>query len=170
MYKHKKNGYSIVEILVYLAIFTSLSVLVINSFITILATFDMTRSNRDLLESGATAMERISREIRQAESVDVPNSTLGSTPGILELDSTNSGGTPVAIRFVTSSGALNLYEEGTLIGNLLGQNISVTNLVFRRIITTNGEALKVELTIQDTSTKVARSENFYNTIILRGQY
>lgn len=170
MHKHRNNGYSVVEILVYLAIFASLSILVINSFITVLSTFDMTRSNRDLLESGATAMERISREIRQSESIDIANSTLGSSPGVLQLNSTDSGGSPIVIRFTTSNGALNLYEAGALIGNLLGQNISVTNLVFRRIITTNGEAIKVELTIQDTSGKSPRSENFYNTIILRGQY
>ena len=166
----KKNGYSIVEILVYLAIFTTMSVIVINYFIVVLGSFHVTRTNRDLLESGAISMERIAREIRQADSVDVANSTLSSSPGVLQLNSTNSSGTPMIIKFSVTNGALNLYENGSLIGNLLGQNVAVTTLMFRRVTTTNGEAVKIELTLQDTESDNNQSENFYNTIILRGGY
>jgi len=170
MYKQKKNGYSVVEILVYLAIFAALSILVINSFIVVLGSFSATRTNRDLLESGSTAMERISREIRQAESIDVVNSVFNSSPGALQLNSTNSDGTPTIIEFRIVNGALNLYQDDVLMGSLLGQNISATSLVFRRITTTNGEAVKIELTLQDTVGKLNKLENFYNTIILRGAY
>ncbi len=171
MYKQKKNGYSIIEIIVDLAIFVTLSVLVINSFIVVLASYNATRSNRDLLESGSTTMERISREIRQAKNVDVVNSTLNSSPGILQLNSTDSGGTAMLMKFsIGTGGVLNVYKDGTLIGNLLGQNISATSLIFRRIVTTNGEAVKIEMTLEDLASKTHKSENFFNTIILRGAY
>ena len=170
MYKQRNKGYSLIEMIVYLAIFTSVSVLVINSFIIVLGSFSATRTNRDLLESGAVVVERIAREIRQAESVDVANSTLGSSPGALQLNSNNSGGTPVIIEFRIVNGALNLYEDDLLVGNLLGQNISVTSLIFRRISTTNGEGVKIELTLQDSISKNLQTASFYNTIILRGGY
>jgi hypothetical protein len=115
-------------------------------------------------------MERISREIRQSKSVDVVNSTLGSSPGVLQLNSTDSAGTSMIMKFSVLSGALNIYKDNVLIGNLLGQKVSVTSLIFRRVITTNGEAVKIELTLQITSGNVTRSENFYDTIILRGSY
>lgn len=166
----KKNGYSIVEILVYLAIFTTMSIMVINYFIVVLGSLHTTRANRDLLESGATSMERIAREVRQADSVDIVNSTLSSSPGALQLNSTDSSGNPMIIKFSVTNGALNLYEDGSLIGNLLSENISVTTLVFRRIVTANGEAVKIELTLQSTDSDDSQSENFYNTIILRGGY
>lgn len=166
----KKNGYSIVEILVYLAIFTTMSIMVINYFIVVLGSFHTTRANRDLLESGATSIERIAREVRQADSVDIVNSTLSSSPGALQLNSTDSSGNPMIIKFSVTNGALNLYEDGSLIGNLLSENISVTTLVFRRIVTANGEAVKIELTLQSTDSDNSQSENFYNTIILRGGY
>lgn len=166
----KKKGYSLVEIIVYLAIFTTMSVVVINSFITILNSFKETRTNRDLLESGSTVMERISREIRQAKNIDVTNSTLSSSPGVLQLNSTDSVGTAQVIKFSITSGALNIYKDGTLTGNLLGQNITVTSLIFRRIVTTNGEAVKIEMTLQDNNSKSLKTINLYNTIILRGGY
>lgn len=170
MKNNKQNGYSLVEIVVYLAIFTSLSVLVINSFIVVASSFSTTRTNRDLLESGSTSIERIAREIRQATSVDIVNSTLGSSPGVLQLNSVDSSGNTVLIKFSVSNGALNLYEAGTLVGNILGQNITVNSLIFRRISTTNGEAVKIEMRLTDSTSKNSESANFYDTIILRGRY
>ncbi len=170
MYKQRNKGYSLIEMIVYLAIFTSVSVLVINSFITVLGSFSTTRTNRDLLESGAVVIERITREIRQAESIDTINSVFNSSPGALQLNSIDSGGSQMTIKFSVTNGAINLYEGGTLVGNLLGQNITATSLVFRRITTTNGEGVKIELTLQDNISKNLQTANFYNTIILRGGY
>ncbi len=166
----KNKGYSIAEIIIYLAIFTAISIAVINSFIVIVGSFNTTRTYRDLLESGSVSMERISREIRQAQSVNLANSTFGSNPGVLELNTTDASGNVITISFHISNNALNIYQNGVLVGNLLGQNISANSLIFRHIVTTNGEAIKVELTLQDTNSKTNQSANFYDTIILRGSY
>lgn len=167
---NKNRGYSLVEIIIYLAIFTSVSLVVINSLIVSMSSFSVVRSNRDILESGTLAMERISREIRNANSVATANSTLGSSPGTLELNTTDINDDPTTIKFTMANGAINLYAGGTLTGNLLGSNISVTSLIFRHIITTEGEAVKIEMTLSDTRTKQSNVEKFYNTVILRGSY
>jgi hypothetical protein len=160
-------GYSIVDILVYLAIFTSLSVLVINSFITILSSFNTTNTNRKLLESGSIVMERVSREIRQAESID----TAHSSSSVLQLNSIDTNtGNPAIIKFAAVGGALNIYKDGALIGNLLEQDISATSLIFRRIQTINSEAVRIEMALEYSRGQNTRTENFYNTIILRGGY
>ncbi len=165
-----KRGYSIIEIIIYIAIFIAVSIAVINSFVVVMNSFVSARTNQDLLTSGNDALERVSREIRQATSVDVANSTLGSSPGILQMNSVDSGGTARISKIAYVSGALDIYNNGVLIGNLVGQNVLVTNLVFRRISTTNGEAVKVELTLQDQRAPYYKSENFYDTVILRGKY
>jgi Tfp pilus assembly protein FimT len=166
----QSNGYSLIEMIVYLAVFTTLSILIINCFIVISASFSQTRTNRDLLEAGSSSLERISREIRQSKNIDIANSTLGSSPGVLSLSSTDASSVDQTIKFAVVGGALNIYKNGTLIGNLLGQNISVTSLIFRRIATTNGEAVKIELSVQDTRSKNLTTKNFYDTIILRNEY
>lgn len=163
-----QNGFSVAEIIIYLAIFTMVSILVINSFITITKSFSITHTNRDLLESGITSMERISREIRQASSIDLIESDLSG--GVLQLNSTDKDNNPIIIKFSKESLILNLYQDDILSGNLLGQNIEIDNLIFRRIVTTESEAIKIEMTIHDTNSKTNKSANFYNTIILRGGY
>lgn len=168
--KNKFKGFSIVEIIIYLAIFTTLSVLVINSFMTILSSFNTTNVNRRLLESGSFIMERMSREIRQAKNIDMANSILGSSPGILQLNSTDPAGAVMIIKFVRLNQLLYLYKDGNSIGNLTDNDTRITNLVFRRIVTTEGEAVKIEMTLEYTSGRITKSENFYNTIVLRGGY
>lgn len=165
-----KKGYSIIEILVYLAIFTAVSILVINSFIVILSSFNTTNMNRKLLESGSVVMERMSREIRQASTVDIVNSTLGSSPGVLQLNSTDGSDNPMVMKFAVVGQALNIYRDGDSLGNLLDQNVSVTSLIFRRISTTNSEAVKIEMTLFYSKGQISKSVNFYDTIILRGGY
>lgn len=157
----KNKGYSLIEILIYLAIFTAMSILVINSFIIILSSFNTTNSNRKILESGLKSMERISREIRKADSIDIANTTstnlqLINNAGVAKISSENND--------------LNLYLNNNLEGNLLDPNIDITNLVFRRITTAKSEAVKIEMTLLDTKSKNMKSGNFYNTIILRGGY
>lgn len=164
-------GFSIVEVMVYLAIFTALSILVINLFIFILSSFNATNVNRKILESGSISMERISREIRQAKNIDIANSSLGSNPGSLQLNSTDSSGNPMIVKFINENGKLNFYKNNTnLQGNLLGQKLSVTDLVFSRISTLKSEAIKIKMTLQYSDGRNVESENFYNTIVLRGGY
>jgi len=168
--KNKFKGFSIIEIIIYLAIFTTLSVLVINSFITILSSFNTTNVNRKLLESGSFIMERMSREIRQAKNIDIASSTLGVSPGVLQLNSTNSAGAVMVIKFVILNQIFNLYKDGSLVGNLTDNDVRITNLIFKRIITTESEAVKIEMTIEYSNGQITKSEKFYNTIVLRGGY
>lgn len=168
MKTQNKNGFSLVEIMVYLAIFTTLSILVINSFIVILSSFNTTNMNRKMLEAGTVTMERMSREIRQAKNIDMVNSFLNT--GVLQLNSTDSSGNSMTIKFINENSNLNLYKNDNLEGNLLGQNISVTNLIFSRIATAESEAVRVIMTLQYSVGNNIKSENFYDTIVLRGGY
>lgn len=161
-----KNGYSLVEILIYLAIFTAVSILVINSFLIILSSSNQTNMNRKILESGTYSMERISREIRQATSID----TVNSTASILVLNSHGSNGSAVVVKFSNENGTLKIYQNNISAGNLLGNHLSLTNLIFRRIVTTQGEAVKIEMSLTYSDGKNTKTENFYDTIILRAIY
>ena len=167
-YNYNKKGISLVETIIYLAIFTIVSILVINSFVTVMSSFVTTRTNRDILESGINSLERISREVRQAKSIDVVNSDF--TNGILQLNSTDSVGNPTVIKFSKNGDQLDAYKDGSLVGNLLNQDIIINSLIFRRISTSQSEAVKIEMTLQDTRGKNHKMKNFYDTVILRGEY
>jgi prepilin-type N-terminal cleavage/methylation domain-containing protein len=166
--KKTKKGFSLIEVVIYLAIFTMVSALVFHSFITVMSAFSTTRTNRNLLEAGLSSMERISREIRQAKNIDLMASNL--TIGILQLDSVDNNDNLRIIKFSKENSELNFYQTETLIGNLIGSNISLESLIFRKIETTKSQAIKIEMTLRDLKGKNNKTANFYNTIILRGGY
>ncbi len=164
------RGFSLVETIVYLALFVMLSVVVIHALVTTVKLFVEIRTNRDFVDSGYIAMERMTREIRGATSVDTVNSTLGTSPGVLQLNTTDDAGVAKTVKFVTSGGVLQLYENGTLSGALIGQNSTVTSLTFTQITTTKSKAVKVHLTIEDTRNSRNPTESFQDTIIMRRSY
>lgn len=168
--KNSKSGYSIVEILIYIAVFAVLTTVVMNAFIVLTSFYAQNRTHHDLLENGNSVMERMSREIRSANNIRTGTSTLGTSPGVLDLDSVDASNNAQTVKFSTTSGELNLSVNNTNLGNLLSSNVQVTSLVFRKITTTNSTAVKIEMTLRDTKDQTSLEENFYDTIILRGGY
>lgn len=172
--QNKQKGSSLLETIIYIAIFGIISIAVISSSVVVINSFSNTRVTRNMLESGNTAMERMTREIRQATSIDIANSSLGVNPGYLQLNTVDSLGAARVVKFSVTNGILNLYQGATnpptLTDSLLGQNITVSNLVFRRISIPTGEAVKIEMTLLNNSTKNPLTRNFYDTVILRGGY
>jgi type II secretory pathway component PulJ len=166
------SGFSLVEILVYLAIFVTLSILIINLFIVILSTFHFSHINRKLLESGMISMERIAREVRQANSIDI-----NSTSNQLILHSLNSLNQAVITTIEKENNNLYISINNTIESssnitdvNLLDQKVLINFLNFIPITTPESQAVKIEMSLEYGSGGHTKIKNFYNTIILRGSY
>lgn len=170
MFFHKQlnKGYNLVEVIVYVAIFAIISIVVINGILISMSSFIAARSNRALANAGFDVMERMSREIRGAISVEPTGTTTGSHPGSLVLHTLDEVGDPATVSFNVVSDIVMLSENGVLSGDLFDDDIKVTNLVFTEITTAQGVAVKVELTLEHIAS--AQSEDFYNTVALRGSY
>jgi Tfp pilus assembly protein PilE len=160
----KNSGYTIIELLFYIALFSVLSVVVINAMLTMAKAFKETAIQAELVQSG-TIMERMSREIRGAYDID-PTST--STD--LKLNTKDSGGANKTVELLLSGTNLELIENGTLTGNLNTSKINVTAVTFTQITTTQGKAVKIFLTIRSVDDILARTQDFYDTVVLRGSY
>ncbi len=174
-YKYKETkkyngGYALPEVIVYLTLFVLMSVLVVNMLLTMSKAFSEIRANRDMTRSGSSMMERITREIQNAESIDTVNSTFGTSPGVLTLSGHNSSGTARTIKFSVSSGTVHVYENGVDQGLLSANPTTETSLLFYNITTTHGSAVRVVITLTDTRGTNVRTENFYTTAALRGSY
>lgn len=167
-----KKGESLIETLLYVSLFALLSIVFINCLTVMTKSFIQTKSNDYLLDSGYSSMERISREIRGAISVDATStlgSNLASTSNFFLLNTTDSNNSAKTVKFDVSSGALRLTENSVVTGNLTGGNVTVSNLVFRSITTANSKAVKIEMTLTDNRIST-RAENFYDTVVLRTTY
>ena len=157
------KGYAVLELLFYISLFVVLSLVVIDAMITMARSFKETAIQAELVQSG-TIIERISREIRSSYDINSISTT------DLVLNTTDSGGVNKTVEFLLSGSNLQLLENSILTGNLNTPNIVITALTFTQITTAKGKAVKVSLTLRSTNDKLARTQDFYDTVVLRGNY
>lgn len=155
------------EMLVYIAMLVALLAVMVQMTVTISKTHRSTKVSKNIESAAVSAMERITRDTRNAIRIDMATSTLSSNPGAVGLVFT---GTPSAVRFYSLNNRIYINEDSVNIGALTPEGVTVTNLVFRKISSGTLEALKVEMTIQGTLGDVTRTKNFYSTVVLRGTY
>ncbi len=159
----RKGGYTILELIFYIALFTILTITVVNSMIIMTKAFRETSVQRDLSEGGSV-MERISREARMANDI----SSISSSD--LKLNTTDNMGAAKTVEFVLTGSDVQLLENNILTGNLNTPDISLTGLSFTQITSLKGKSIKIFFTINSTHDLSARSESFYDTVVLRGNY
>ncbi len=154
--------------LVYVGILSLVSLIVINMLFSYTKTYQTLGALRVAENSGLDSMERMTRDIRGATSVDSSNSTLGTSPGVLTLTST-SGGVSTTTKFYVQSGILKVDINGTYSGPLTISNASTTSLTFRLLTNSVSNAVKIDMTVQAAVGSVVKAKNYHSTIILRGK-
>ncbi len=156
--------------LIYIFILSLLLIVLTSSLSSFLKPYRTIQSTQAIENSAETSLERITREIRSAKSVDLTQSTLGSSPGQLMLNTTDDSGTAMTIQFFMSGQSIRIKENGVDSGALTSASTRVTNLVFRQITTTNSQAVKIEMTIESGQGESYLSKKFYSTVVMRGSY
>ncbi len=165
----RNTGFTLVEMIIYIAFFALLSSLAVNATLVVMRSFYSLRLTQSINESATTALERMSREIRNAYDYDITQSLFSVNPGQLTLKTKDAMGANTTVRFYLSSGnQLILNQAGADQGSLVTKNVTLTKLIFRPITTTNSKAIKIEATFQDTRELTTQTVNFYDTIVLRG--
>ncbi|GEM_PF-216145 len=163
-------GFSLVEAIIYIGLLILILVAVVNMILLMGRSYTYLKLSRHIQTSAVTALDRMVRDIRNAQSVDVGQSTLGTSPGILTLNTTTSTGTPQTLQFYVSGGTLRLKQNGGDVGPLTLPDVTVGGLIFRRITTGISQAVKIDLTLQTGVGSSVHSANFYGTAILRDSY
>lgn len=161
--KKTNSGYALLETIFYIFLFAILSIAVINAMITMTKSFKETAIQSELMQGG-NIIERISREVRQAYAI---NSISANN---LKLNTKDGAGANKTIEFSLSGSDIRLLDNDVFTANLNTSNITVTSLTFTQITTVKGTAVKIFLTIKSNHDSQNRNENFYDTIVLRGDY
>lgn len=142
-----KKGFTLMELIVYIAIFAIL-MLVVSSFVLGLIKVNTKyQTKREVAENAMNIMKTLSYEIQQASSIYTPTSALGSSPGQLSLETTLNLPTDekrTYIDFYLDSENLYLKREGVDPLKLNSANTKITNLVFEKF---KPEAVKIQLTV-----------------------
>ena len=165
-----KKGVTLLETLIYTTLLSALSVVAVTSLLLLNQSLQSIVLGRIVDDAAQEIMEKIIREIRFADNVDLVQSTLSVNPSVLVLDSTDSVGTPVEVEFSISASVLEFKRDGTLVGPLTPNQVTIDELVFDHIVTPVSEAVKVSLVLQAQRGSVNIEETFNTTAVLRGSY
>lgn len=169
--KDNQKGFTLVETIVYLALFVILLVGIINSVLMLTGSYRNVRVSRSIESSAINTMDRIIREVRNADSIDYSQSNFGINPSALSLNTIDESGNSGTVRFYVQGNRVYLQENGVVSGPLTNANVTVSSLVFRNITSTSSTAVKVEMSISSTSTNsVFITRDFQGTAVIRGSY
>lgn len=163
-------GFSLVESLIYIGLLVLIIVAIISMLLIMGRSYNYLKSSRHIQTSAVTVVDRIIREVRNAQSINIGQSTLGASPGILTLNTTTVSGTPQTVQFYVSGGVVRVKQDGVDVGPLTLPDVNLNSLIFRQITTGISQAIKIELALETGVGSSTRSANFYGTAILRDSY
>lgn len=159
---NRTKGFSLIELVVYIAVLSILMVVVVQALLGISSSYSHIALKRSIEESAMTTLERISREIRNAHN--------GSAGASLSLSSTEGGTTVTREFFVDGNQTLRLRENGVDRGPLTKSGIRVTTFSASLMSTSTSKAVKIDLALEATRGEVTEADIFHTTVVMRGVY
>jgi competence protein ComGC len=163
--RYSVSGFTLIEMLIYIALMTLIITVVTQTLIVVLKSNRSSFIEINIRNSGYSAMEGMLREIYLSESIDQ------ASMGVLEMKESDGAN---IVRFATSSdSALNFYEGAitpTLVGPLTSKGVFVKNLIFTPINTGKSLAIRIQMELKASVNGITKDEWFYSTAVLRGSY
>ncbi len=180
--RNTNRGYTIIETVVYIALFAMLSLAFTQTMITIMKSYTHVEANRDTLDTAHVVMERVAREVRGAIAIE-NTSTFNDTNADVYLtvpssdhdedededDDDDDGNGTDSIRIRLSGTDLVLYKNNALVGTLNPSTTHITSFGATQITTSHGSAIRFSVGIQNTKGVIV-TKTFYSTTVLRGAY
>ena len=158
-------GFTLVEILVYMAIFILVSTSAIGLLFSLDDLFTQYKLKQALLESGTNIMERLLIEVRESDSVSLADSVLTSSDGTLTLDKATE-----TIKFIKNGNNLELNRDGVFEGNLNSSNIEILGATFYQYEQNGVELVRVKLDLRSTIEDQSEEWSVSGGAIIRGSY
>jgi Tfp pilus assembly protein PilW len=166
----RNKGAALIETLVYVFILSLLSGAIVMSLLSLSHSYAAIQSSVAIESAASVALERMVRDLRNATSIDSANSTFNSSPGVLSLNSEDSSGNPLTLRFSVSSSQIRLSENNVDIGPLTSSKARVTRLVFIPVTTSRSESIKIEMTVESGQGDNYKTRAYYASAVLRSSY
>lgn len=166
-FRNYKTGFSLIEMLVYIVILVFMLVIVLEVVVSVVRSDRVIETVRVIENSAIASIERVGREVRQADSINTAASSLGVHPGVLVLSGKDGAGNPRTVEFYLSGGQVMLKENGVNIGALSESSAEVTSLIFRRFAASTIEGIRTEMTIESGTSTHYRVKTFYSSATIR---
>jgi Tfp pilus assembly protein PilV len=166
--EHTK-GFTLIELLIYIAgllvLGSILSMLVVQFYSIYKEIVAIPRADR----TGLLLVDRITKEIRSAEQVDILESQFGTTTGVLDLDSVTDNVTTEK-KFYVENGIAKYQEDSDTPINLSSKDFIVSNFNFTFVQTSVSDAVRFDLELQFQTKNATETKSYTGFAILRESY
>lgn len=149
-YQLKANkGFTLVEMLIYMAIIGLVVVGFVNFSLSISSSRDKTYVVQEVQANSRLAFNLISQKIKLSTGVNTTTSTFLTDPGVLSLVMASSTINPTIINLDQDDGILQITEGVADPIAITSNEVKVTNLVFTNLTSDdNRENIKINFTIE----------------------
>lgn len=159
------RGFTLVEMIIYIAILTLVFMVITTTLLSFTSSYRVLSVRRAIEHSAIESLERMTRDIRAAASIDTGNSSLGVSPGVLTII---GPGNATTTKFHVQDGILAIDVNGVYKGPITTSDVTITNLTFNQLTTTYSKAVKIDMTLQAARGSVIETKTYHTTVILKG--
>lgn len=157
---------SYIEIIIYASVLGMITLVMINGVLALTGSYRNLSVMRNIEHTAMDVLERLSRDIRGATSVNAAQSVFNSSNGILTLVSTDSG-VSTTTKYYLANGVVNLDVNDVFSGPLSSVSSTITDMTFYLISTENSSAVRIDLTVQSTDGNITKVKTYHNTVTLK---
>lgn len=163
LYSLKKNkGFSMAEMLVYIAIMTVILLVIVDIILVVSKSNKQSSAYNSVKDSAIFGLEKIIKETRLSTGINFEQSVFNSSSSVLVLNSDDSK----LVKFYLDNGLVTIDIDGEYFGRATYSDTFVSSLKFIPIDTGSSQAVKIEINIGAETI----SESFYSTVVLRNSY
>lgn len=181
------KGFTLIEILVYIAVLIIALGIIVNSLITFSHAYSKSKAERDTLSNAQTAMNAILREIKYASAIYQPTSCFGEADpkpvcagskrqlSLETYQNLPADESKTFIDFYLDNQKIYLKRESQNSEELTSNKVRVVDLQFTRLAggaNLTEESVRIQITVEYNSNipHLQTSTTLYSTASLRGQY
>lgn len=162
--QHRHSGFTLIEMLVYLAIFMVVSTAAVTLLLSLDDFVDQYRLETRLYRSGTNVMEQILFAARQADAVDLVN-TIEDTPSNGKL-TVESAATSTAFTYTAND--IELAINGVEYGAMTSDAVSVDAFTVYYYDSGESELVRVRLELSTSIDGVSKSLMLHGGAVIRG--
>lgn len=145
--KTNKEGFTLIELILYIAIISIILVGFMTFSLDVIYSGEKSEIRQTVQQNAIFSMQKILKEIRTSNDLNIGSSTFDTSPGVLSLSKNLAGDDPTI--FDISSGNLQIQQGTNGPYALTDDNLEVTNLVFTNQSVSNRTTIVgVELTLR----------------------
>jgi len=167
--KVNSSGLSLIETLIYAAIFSTISIVLVSFLVGAMRSWINAKSQRDLVTGAQHALNIITQAVRPAQNIYLPGSSIGVTLGALSV-TTEQNPPAHNVRFYVTDGSLYKQDGDAPAFAITSDNISVSQFQINTLTSsTTPQGVQISLGLSSKSIP-AITKTFYSTTVWRGMY